>query len=99
MGTPGLIVVFALGSAALALWVYTRYPKAAPETFRGAVVHVALAILMGQLAILLMGRVAVDPAGIMLSLFTLAIPALVYSFLACLWMFRVCQQMLGGALR
>jgi hypothetical protein len=99
MDAPGLVVAFALGSAALALWVLMRFPQLAPETFRGGTVHLCLAILLGQLAVLPIQRIAVDPTGILLSLFALALPALVYSFLACLFLFRLCQQLLGGAVR
>ena len=99
MDAPGLVVAFALGSAALALWVLMRFPQLAPETFRGGALHLCLAIVLGQLAVLPIQSIAVDPTGILLSLFALALPALIYSFLACMWLFRICQQLLGGAVR
>jgi len=96
-----LVSTFAFGAAALALWVHVRFPSLAPETLRAGIAHLVLAIVIGQLAMVPLGAL-LDPSApqrTMSGLFGLGLPVLVYSFIAGLWMLRLCQRMLGGAVR
>ncbi|MBD0328509.1 MAG: hypothetical protein ICV64_00165 [Thermoleophilia bacterium] len=98
MSVAVLIVSFAVGTAALALWVNARFPRIAPGTFRGCILHVCLAMAVCQVATLLL-RTATSDHATFVALFTVVVPVLVYSFLSAVWLIRVCQQMLGGAVR
>ena len=98
---PVLLAALALGSAALALWIDIRFPRLSPESFRAAVTHVVAALLVAQLAMVPAGALLnpANPGRAFGGVFLVVLPALIYTFLAGLWMFRICQRMLGGALR
>lgn len=93
-----LLMAFALGTAALALWSYVRWPGAAPATMKGAVLRVLLAF-----ALLQVGLAALD-AGIQavptltaLVFVGAVVPVLTYAFLASLWFMKVCADQMRGA--
>ena len=44
-----LLMTFTIGTAALALWSYVRWPGAAPVTMKGAVLRVAIALVLLQI--------------------------------------------------
>jgi hypothetical protein len=94
-----LLMVFTLGTAALALWSYLRWPGAAPATIKGAIVRIALALLLLQV-----GAAALDFGVEAAPAFTVAvvvgtvIPVLTFAFLASIWFMKVCaDHMRGGA--
>ncbi len=86
------LFAFTLGSAALALWTYVRFPRLAPAQIRHAILHVAAAMLIAQLVANLNVRLDVGLAGdaaTLVHVFGLMLPILVYTFLAGLWMFAL----------
>jgi hypothetical protein len=86
------LLAFALGSAALALWTYVRFPRLAPAQLRHAVLHVAAAMLIAQLVVTLNVRLDVGLTGeaaTLVHVFGLLLPVLVYTFLAALWTFAL----------
>ena len=94
-----LLMAFTLGTAALALWSYLRWPGAAPATIKGAIIRVALALLLLQV-----GAAALDfgveaaPAFAVAVVVGVVVPVLTYAFLASIWFLKVCaEQMRGGA--
>jgi hypothetical protein len=93
MGT--FLVALALGAAVIAVWIHVRFEHLAPEDFRGALIHCGVALGAGWFFVpaLITGLTA---AGInpMLVLFGLALPSLVYLFLAALWLLRETQALL-----
>ena len=96
------IVAFAFGAAVLALWISNRFPAAAPDTLRGAMMHVAIALAAGWVLVPPGMDVAVpiSPlAGPLIAVFLFALPGLVYLFLASLWAMRILQEMLLSARR
>lgn len=95
----GLIVVLiALGAAAIALWLDVRFPGIAPENFRGILIHAALAVAAGQLLV---------PAGLdfalaleshvvtLIGVFGVAFPAIIYAMLVGVWTIKTAQNFLG----
>ena len=55
MTSGQMLMAFTLGTAALALWSYLRWPGAAPATIKGAVIRVALALLLLQVGAAALG--------------------------------------------
>ena len=99
MATTGqLMMVFTVGTAVLALWSYFRWPGAAPATMKGAMVRVAIALVLLQVgAGALDLGVAAAPSLAILLLVATVIPALTYAFLASIWFLKVCAEQLHGA--
>ena len=91
-------MAFTIGTAALALWSYVRWPGAAPRSMRGAIVRAAVAMLLLQVGSALLG-LGVDAAppfavGVVV---LVAVPVLTYAFLASIWFLKVCADQLRGA--
>jgi hypothetical protein len=98
--TAGLLLMaFTLGTAALALWSYLRWPGAAPHTMKGAIIRVALALLMLQVGAAALGYgVEAAPAFAVAVVVGVVVPVLTYAFLASIWFLKVCaDQLRGGA--
>lgn len=93
--TLGIVIAaIGVGSAVLAGWVHVRFPKLAPEEYRLAIVHLLAAHMVAR---------GVVPAGMtffagrpLVAVFAVALPGLVYVFLAWLWLVRLAQRSLGG---
>jgi hypothetical protein len=101
MEIPIFISSFAIGSAALALWVNARFPGFGPESARGVIAHVIGAVILGQIAARTL-HLALDPSALastLAVLFGLALPTLVYAFLSAVWMIKLAQEMFGRAVR
>ena len=96
-----LLVSFAVGAAALAAWFYVRFPTLAPADIRRALIHVGVAFVVtlgaSQAVASLIEPGA--PVQTFATLFALALPTIVYTFLTGFWFLRVCQGMLSGSLR
>ena len=102
MTLGAFIIALTIGAALLALWTAVRFPEAAPETLRGAMVQVAIALAAGWLLVppgmaLAIGWSAT--AGPLLAVFLFAVPGLVYVFLASLWVMRALQELLASVRR
>jgi hypothetical protein len=93
-----LLITITVGTAALALWSYVRWPGAAPVTMKGAVLRVGLALLLLQVgaAALDLG-VAAAPSLAVLLVIGAVLPALTYAFLASIWFLKVCADEIRGA--
>jgi hypothetical protein len=99
MSTGFVLLCVALGAAAIALWVHVRLASGplAPSSLRTALVHVGVAVVVGQLAVPLLMKllVGVSPVVNLAAIFLIAFPALIYCLLASIWMIT----MLQGSLR
>jgi hypothetical protein len=96
------ILAMTVGAALLALWVSVRFPRLGPETLRGALLQVAIALLAGWFVVPAAVASVVDwasPTGPLVAVLLFVLPALTYLFLATLWAMRVLQEMLQGARR
>jgi hypothetical protein len=92
----GLLAAFAVGAGLIALWVDGRFPKLMPGNLVRTLIHVGLSIVVVQLVVPTIGRTLPGgPVGIMLLLFCIAFPALVYCLLTSVWIIKTLQ----GAIR
>ena|SRR5215213_717283 len=93
-----LLFVFTVGTAALALWSYVRWPGAAPATMRGAIVRVLLAVVLLNVSVglLKMGIEAV-PSLAMVLIVAVVVPVLTYTFLSSIWLMKIVADQLRGA--
>lgn len=96
MSLPMLIAALAIGAALLAVWCYVRWPRLAPKTIRGVVLHSILAFGAMQLAATGLGFAADSSAqAAAFGLIVFVVPALTYGFLAAFWLMRL----LAGAVK
>lgn len=95
-------VLFIAAAAIVAIWIVVRYPGRAPTEFRRALIHfgvsmvgmyVILPILQHDLASM------PQPLQLYLSVFGLLLPALIYRFVATIWLLRLVSGSLRSALR
>jgi hypothetical protein len=90
MSSGAFLLVFSLGAAALALWIFVCLPKVGPTSLTRAFGHVAAAMVVG---VLLKPALAVMagsgfPLALFLALFGVALPGLTYMFVAGAWLVR-----------
>ena len=96
------VIGLTVGAALLALWTSVRFPQIGPESLRGALAQVAIALLAGWFLVPAAVMAVVDwasPAGPLVAMLLFVLPALTYLFLASLWAMRVLQEMMQGARR
>jgi hypothetical protein len=92
------LVALALGAGALALWIHVRFPGITPESWRQALIHVGIALVVGQALFPALSSLipSVNPvARALVVIFALGLPILTYSLLSSIWIIRALQ----GALR
>ena len=98
MTTGQLLLAFTVGTAALALWSYVRWPGAAPHSLRGAVVRVVAAFVLFQGGSALLGFGGAAAPGPAVGVVVLVvIPVLTYAFLASIWFLKACADQIRGA--
>ena len=92
------VVLFAIGSAVVALWITVRFPKLMPWKMAVLLVHLVLALLSVYAVAPAMGIVSASglPAARLTSVFAIAFPVLVYNFLVGTWMIRLAQASGAG---
>jgi hypothetical protein len=98
----GIVVgLIGVGAGAIALWIDVRFPRLAPRDMTKAILHVALSVAIGYASSPAMGMVTAsdDPRIILLGVFGIAFPSIVYCMLAGIWLIRLTQRMLSGNLR
>lgn len=97
--SPGLVtLLIALGAGAVALWIDARFPRLAPDDVGKAILHVAASLAVGfalgpALQVLL---AASDPRTILLGVFGVAFPSIVYCLLAAVWVMKLAQRAIGA---
>lgn len=93
-------VVFLVGALALALWTRARFPHLAPAGLRGAVIHVGVAMIAGQVLTPIALHLLEGSTNIVLvGVFAVALPALVYTLLAAVWLLQLLRENLRGSFR
>jgi hypothetical protein len=99
----GLVVMLiAVGAAAIALWIDVRFPGIAPREARGILLHAVLAVAAGQLLVPQTLRFLTELASaplILAGVFGVAFPAIIYALLVGVWTIKTAQSHLGGGLR
>ena len=99
MTTGQLLMAFTIGTAALALWSYLRWPGAAPSTMTGALVRAAGAFLLLQVGAAALGygvEAAPGLAAVVGVVVLVVVPVLTYAFLASIWFLKVCADQIRG---
>jgi hypothetical protein len=86
-----LVVVFALGAGAIAIWIEARYGKADRPGLVRALAHALAAFVLLQVLPFGMGAVVADESIPLrlVALFGLALPGLTYAFLTWIWLLKV----------
>ena len=92
------VILFAVGSAVVALWITVRFPKLMPWKMAILLVHLVIAFLCVYAVAPGMAAVAASgiPAPRLTSVFAVAFPVLVYNFLVGTWMIRLAQASSAG---
>jgi hypothetical protein len=95
--TTTTTIFFTLGAAALAIWAVARFPERGPRGIGRSFVHVVAAFGLAALvphAIEFVNGLAGGSA-ILVATLLVILPALLYMFLATLWLFRALQDLAG----
>jgi hypothetical protein len=92
MSAPVFAVMLFTAALALALWLDVRLGGKGPASLSQIVLHAIVAILLLRAASHVVG--ATDGQALMIVLFAILLPALIYVFLTSLWMLK----MLRGAM-
>ena len=100
MSVTIFLVLFALCGAAIALWIDVRFSSLAPSGIRPALICVGISVFAAQLVVppalqYLFGTGSWPLS--LVGLFCLAFPALVFSFLAAIWVIKIFRGALAGA--
>jgi hypothetical protein len=99
--SPTVFAVFFLGGAAsIAVWIDVCFPRLAPGSLRGAILHVGGTIVGAQLLTPLATHLLGGSAFLTLVVtFAVGFPALVYTLLAAIWFLRVLRDIGRSLLR
>jgi hypothetical protein len=90
------ILALGTGSALIAFWLCLRFPDRAPENFKKALIHVAVALGAGWVAPSITSVLFPQGfAGSMTAFFVVLFPVLVYTFLSGAWFLRLAQERIG----
>ena len=95
-------VLFVAAAAAVAIWIVVRLPERAPTEFRRAFIHFGVSMVgMYLISPILQHDLASlpQPFQLYLSVFGVLLPALVYRFVATIWLLRLATGSLRSAMR
>ena len=100
MSIDALVVLMGVGAFLIAFWIDARFPSLAPKSLGRALLHLFAAMASGNVLVpLAFAAVADDPTRMFAGVFGVALPVLVYLFLAGIWLIKCGQGMLGGSVR
>jgi hypothetical protein len=98
--TPHTLIMFvAIGMALNAIWLHVRFPTLAPQTLRAAILHMIAALVLLELAPVAIRLGLASDTQLLLALVGVAFPALIYVFVASLWMIRLFHGMMSRGVR
>ena len=91
MGRDTFMLLFVLGSAALAFWVAICRPRLAPASFRSGGIHLLAALVVGSILGPVLNAVPGLPSALslFLALFAVGLPAITYMLLAGMWLVQL----------
>jgi hypothetical protein len=90
-------VALVISAAVLALWIYVRFPKLAPEQMLKIVLHAATAFVLLHFVSGVIDSVAGGPRGtVMVAVLGVGLPSIAYSFLVGIWMIKLFQGAQSG---
>lgn len=99
--SAGLVTaLIGLGAGAIAFWIDARFPRLAPQELMKAARHVAASVVVayGTLPAVQALATSSDPRVVLVGVFGIAFPSIVYCLLAGIWMIKLAQRMLSGYL-
>jgi hypothetical protein len=87
------VLLLAVGAAVIAVWIDARFPRLAPQQLRLALAHVIAACVMANLVVAsgVLSKGNGSATGVAAMLLAIALPMLVYEFLAGVWTIKVVQ--------
>lgn len=91
MGREWFLLLFVLGSGALALWVALRFPALTPASYRATAIHLVAAVVIGSLLSPALRVVPGLPSelSVLVAVFAIGLPAITYMLLVGLWLVRL----------
>ena len=98
MSSASLVVTMSLGSAAVALWVFVRFPRLAPVRAGFKMAHLVAALAFAQFAaphamsFLIHGSSALWPS--LLALFLVFVPSQLWAYLSGIWVLALLRNAL-----
>lgn len=98
----GLVTVLvSLGAGAIALWIDARFPRLAPLDLIRAMLHVAASLAVAYAAgpAMQMLTTSDDDRVVLLGVFGLGFPSIVYCLLAGVWMIKLAHRTFSGNFR
>jgi hypothetical protein len=97
MTLSGLLAATAIGTAALAMWCYVRWPRLAPRSLAGSIVRLLAAFSVLQLVVFVLdGAVAISADAALAAFVGVVVPALSFAFLAALWLMKLFADAFKG---
>jgi hypothetical protein len=91
MGRDTFMLLFVLGSAALAFWVAICRPTLAPASFRSGGIHLLAALVVGSVLGHVLHAMPGLPSALSLfvALFGVGLPAITYMLLVGMWLVQL----------
>ena len=98
MDSASLVVAMSLGSAAVALWLFVRFPRLAPARAGLKMAHLVAALAVAQfvappaMTFVIHGSNALWPS--LLALFSIFVPSQLYAYLSGIWVLALLRKAL-----
>jgi pimeloyl-ACP methyl ester carboxylesterase len=93
MTIHSFLIALGIGAALIAFWFAIRFPDRAPENLQRLLIHVAVVLAAGWLAPTLTAPlISAGFPTMMAALFAVALPVLIYTFLAGAWVLQLLHQ-------
>jgi hypothetical protein len=90
-------IVFLVGAGAVALWLDVRFPRFAPSDLRRAMIRSGIAVAASRFLFPPIWTAAIARGSVLLALFAIAFPCLIYLLLSTLWSIKWLQASMRGA--
>lgn len=98
MTTHLFVLALGVGAAAIAIWVDARFPGIAPSEYGYAFLHVLSAIAVGTFLVrpALAGVIELDPVALRaVGVLAVCLTALVYAFVAGVWVIKLTHALVA----
>jgi hypothetical protein len=98
VSSASLVVTMSLGSAAVALWAFVRFPQLSPERAGFKMAHLVTALAVAQfvappaMSFLIHGSDSLWPS--LLALFLVFVPSQFYAYLSGIWVLALLRNAL-----
>ena len=98
MSSASLVVAMSLGSAAIALWLFVRFPRLGPSRAGFKMAHLVAALVVVQfvapaaMSFVIHGSNALWPS--LLALFWIFVPSQLYAYLSGIWVLALLRNAL-----